>query len=97
MSQKPSLNEEEKPSPEHIFSSFKDKSLLRVAVLYFTFFYGHQNEHYEAVKQRLWNKNLPACNPNIANELTPSEIAPIIHCSEKKAKEYTALFRILML
>lgn len=96
MSQKGSLSEQEKQRHKAFFGSIKNKSLLRVAFLYYTFFHGSPTEPREAIKRRLWEKNLPTYNDNIALELKPSDVAPIIQSSEKAAQEYIDLLRILM-
>lgn len=101
MSPKGSLNEQEIPHRKSLFDSFKNKSLLRLGVLYFVFFYGSETEQREAIKQRLWARGIPLYNNHIAFELKPSDVAPIIqapiiHCSEKAAQEYIELLRLLM-
>jgi hypothetical protein len=97
MSQKGSLTEQEKQHRKGLFGSIKNKSLLRLAVLYYTFFYGSPTGPREAVKQRLWAKGIPLYNNHIAFELKPSDVAPIIHCSERAAQEYVDLLKLLMM
>jgi hypothetical protein len=70
--------------------------LLKLAILYYNFFYGAETEPLKAVKQRLREKGLPYYKDTISYELKPSDVAPIIHCSEKVAQEYIDLLRILM-
>ena len=96
MSQKARVNEKEKQHHKSLFSSIKNKSLLRLGALYFVFFYGSETEQREAVKQRLWGKGIPLYNNHIAFELKPSDVAPIIHCSERAAQEYIDLLRLIM-
>ena len=96
MTQKGSLTEQEKQSRKSLFGSIKNKSLLRVAVLYYTFFFGSPTEPREAIKQRLRTKGIPLYKDTIALELQPSDVAPIIHCSDKTAQEYIDLLRIVI-
>ena len=96
MSQKGSLIEQETHHHDSLFGSIKNKCLLRLAVLYYTFFFGSPTGPREAIEQRLLAKGIPLYNDNIAFELKPSDVAPIIHCSEKAAQEYIDLLKLLM-
>jgi hypothetical protein len=79
-----------------LFLSIKNQALLRVAVLYYNFLYGAETGPLKAVKERLRSKGMPYYNSNIVYELTPADVAPLIHCSKRKAKEYIDLLRILI-
>jgi hypothetical protein len=97
MSQKGGVIERENHDRKNLFGSIKTKSLLRVAVLYFTYFFGNETGPREAIKQRLRAKGIPLRDNTITFELKPSDVVPLIHCSEKIAQEYIDLLKILMM
>ena len=47
MSQKASLNEQEKQGRKSLFGSIKNKSLLRVAILHYSFSFGSPTEQHD--------------------------------------------------
>jgi len=97
LSQKGRLTEQEEQRHKALFGAIKNKSLLRVAVLYYSFFFGSETGPLEAVKQKLWAKGIAFDNRTLAFSLEPSDVAPLIHVSEKTAQEYIDLLKLLMM
>jgi hypothetical protein len=86
MSEKSSLTEQEKQRHEVLFGPIKNKSLLNVAVLYYTFFFGSATAPREAIKQKLWEKGTPLYNDTLAQALKPSDVAPLSTAAKKQHK-----------
>ena len=84
-------NEDKNPTP------FKNRALLRVAVIYYNFFYGISTEPLRAVKMRLVEQKVHITNSAIAFEMTPADVLPFLDCGKKAAQECIDLLRLVML
>ena len=85
------------PYQTTLFCSIKNKALLRVAVIYYNFYFDTSTGPLKAVKMRLLEKKLSITNAAIAFEMTPSDVMPFLGCSKRTAQECIDLLRLLMI
>ena len=78
-----------------LFHSIRNRSLLELGVLYFCFFADEPGPTIKLITTRLQKKRFPN-KANIAFELKPSDVKPILGCSDRKARELIQTLKILM-
>jgi hypothetical protein len=84
---------ENKSSKRRLFPHVKNRSLLDLGALHIAFYYDSDREPARSITKRAYEKGLG--RSSIAFELEPDDVISILGCSERKAKEYISMLRVL--
>jgi hypothetical protein len=77
-------------------ASIKNKTLRKLAILNFLFFYSYEMESAKPIIKRLGEKGLSYRKANIAYVLKPEDVMSSLGCNKRTAKQYIDLLKILM-
>lgn len=91
------LTSEGKKIRDQLFPEVRNKDLLNLALINYYFFIEPSFPNAKRIIARIVEKKHFPNKAGIAFELQPSDIIPLIHCTEREAKQYIDLIRFLFL
>jgi hypothetical protein len=84
---------ENKRSKRRLFPHVKNRRLLDLGALHIAFYYDQDREPAKSIIRRAYEKGHG--HSSIAFELEPNDVISILGCSNRKAKEYISMLRVL--